>query len=199
MKGQIIGSMILITALLIISSGMVSASYSPHQQDTPWNVVVSSNNATACNISYLKYPSNAVVTLNGAMNKDGTSFNYTLAYGNFTGLGDFCAGISCTDGISNEVGSICRAVTPSGYSGTFQLYVIILIILMAIVFLGFSIKEVWFVVLGGLGFIILGVYSLNSGIVGFRDMFMTWTISLFEIAIGTILAVGAGIQKMSED
>jgi len=198
MKGQIIGSMILITALLIISSGMVTA-YSPHQQDTPWNVIISSNNATACNVSYLKYPSNAVVTLNAAMNKDGTSFNYTLAYGNFTGLGDFCAGISCTDGASNEVGSVCREVTPSGYAGTFQLYIIILIILMAVVILGFSIKEAWFVVLGGMGFIMLGVYSLNSGIVGFRDMYMTYGIALFEIAIGTILSVGAGIQKMYED
>ena len=186
----------LILGIFIIS--MVSA-YSPHQQDTAWNVVISSNNGTACNVSYLQYPSNAIVNLNAAMVRDGTSFNYTLAAGNFTGQGDFCAGISCTDGLTNEVGSVCRAITPSGYAGTFQLYIIILVVLIAVVILGFSIKEVWFVVLGGMGFIILGVYSLNSGIVGFRDMFMTWTISLFEIALGTILAVGAGIQKMNED
>jgi len=190
---------LLLTLMLgIFLISMVTA-YSPHQQDTPWNVIISSNNATSCNVSYIKYPSNSVITLNAAMNRDGTSFNYTLSAGNFTGLGDFCAGISCTDGTTNEVGSVCREVTPSGYAGTFQLYIIILIILMSVVFLGFSIKEAWFVVLGGMGFIILGVYSLNSGIVGFRDMFMTWTISLFEIAIGTILSVGSGIQKMNED
>ena len=189
--------------LLTIIIGMflinLVSAYSPHEQETPWNVIISSNNATSCNVSYLKYPSNSVITLNAAMHKDGTSFNYTLAYGNFTGLGDFCAGISCTDGTTNEVGSVCREVTPSGYAGTFQLYIIILIILMAIVILGFSIKEAWFVILGGMGFIILGVYSLNSGIVGFRDMFMTWAISLFEITIGTILSVGSAIEKIDSD
>jgi len=190
---------LMLTIMLgIFLVSMISA-YSPHEQDTAWNVVISSNNATSCNVSYVQYPTNTIVTLNAAMHKDGTSFNYTLAAGNFTGIGDICAGISCTDGTTNEVGSVCRAITPSGFAGTFQLYIIILIILMAVILLGFSIKEAWFVVLGGMGFIMLGVYSLNSGIVGFRDMFMTWAISLFEIGIGTILSVGAGMQKMDFD
>jgi len=187
-----------IMSLLLIS--LVSAvDYAPHEQDTKWNVVISSNNATTCNLSYVQYPNNLIITLNALMIRDGTSFNYTLAATNFTHLGNMCAGISCTDGVTNEVGSVCRAITPSGYEGTFQLYIIILIVLMSIIILGFSIKEAWFVVLGGMGFIMLGVYSLNSGIVGFRDMYMTWAISLFEITIGTILSVGSAIEKMNSD
>lgn len=82
---------------------------------------------------------------------------------------------------------------------TSSFYFILLITLAAVVILGFSIKEVWFVVIGGLGFIILGVYTLNNGIVGFKDMFVTYSMALFEIAVGTILSVGAAIQKMDFD
>ena len=45
----------------------------------------------------------------------------------------------------------------------------------------------------------LGIYSINYGVVGFRDMFMTWGVGIFEIAIGTILSVGAAIQKIDFD
>ena len=50
-----------------------------------------------------------------------------------------------------------------------------------------------------MGLIMLGIYSINFGVVGFRDMFMTWAIGLFEIAIGAILAIGAAWQKLDYD
>ncbi len=90
-------------------------------------------------------------------------------------------------------------ITPSGFIDTLGFYIVLLIVLGGIVILGFSINEVWFVVLGGLGFVMLGIYSINYGIVGFRDMFMTWGVGLFEIAVGAILSVGAGIQKLYYD
>ena len=90
-------------------------------------------------------------------------------------------------------------ITPSGFIDTLGFYIVLLIVLGGIVILGFSISEVWFVVIGGLGLIMLGIYSINFGVAGFRDMFMTWGIGLFEIAVGAILAIGAGVQKIYYD
>ena len=88
-------------------------------------------------------------------------------------------------------------ITPSGFQGTLGFYIILSVILGAIVVLGFSIEEEWFVVIGGLGIIMLGIYSINYGVAGFRDMFMTWGVGLFEIGIGAFLAIGAALQKIN--
>ena len=190
---------ILLTIMLGIFLISLVSAYSPHKQNTDWNVGVSSNNATSCNVSYISYPDNSMVYLKGIMTQDRASFNYSLDSGNFTQLGDTCAGIVCTDGVKKEVGSICRNVTPSGFINTLGLYLIFLIVLGGVIILGFSIEEVWFVVLGGMGLIMLGIYSINYGIVGFKDMFMTWGVGLFLIGIGTILSIGAAWQKMDYD
>lgn len=89
-------------------------------------------------------------------------------------------------------------ITPSGFINTLGFYIILLVVLGGILLIGFSINEEWFVVLGGMGFILLGIYSINYGVAGFRDMFMTWGIGLFEIAVGAILSIGAGIQSMND-
>ena len=90
-------------------------------------------------------------------------------------------------------------VTPSGFKGTLGFYIVLILFCAGVIILGFSIGEAWFVVLGGLALVMLGIYSINYGIVGFRDMFMTWAIGLFEIAVGSILAIGSAIQKMDFD
>ncbi len=87
-------------------------------------------------------------------------------------------------------------VTPSGFINTLGFYIVLLIVLGGILLIGFSIKEPWFVIIGGMGFILLGIYSINYGVAGFRDMFMTWGVGLFEIAVGATLAIGAGIQSI---
>lgn len=131
------------------------------------------------------------------MDKDGTSFAYNYCNTWMIGTYTYCTlgDVGGTDTVAcNDF-----EITPTGFQGTLGFYFILLAILGGIVLLGFSIKEAWFVVLGGMGFIMLGIYSINYGIVGFRDMFMTWTIGLFEIGAGAILAVGSAIQKMDYD
>ncbi len=88
-------------------------------------------------------------------------------------------------------------VTPSGFINTLGFYIVLLIVLGGMLLIGFSVGEEWFVILGGMGFILLGIYSINYGVAGFRDMFMTWGVGLFEIAVGAILSIGAGIQSMN--
>jgi hypothetical protein len=89
-------------------------------------------------------------------------------------------------------------ITPSGFQGTLGFYIILICICAGVIILGFSIGEAWFVILGGFALIILGIYSINSGVAGFRDMFVTWAIGIFEISIGSILAIGSAIEKIED-
>ena len=157
------------------------------------------DDCTYNNITSVVGPRGNILVHDVEMIKDGTQYTYIF---NNTYVQQI--GIYRVNGYGDEGGSISTweytfETTPSGFIGTFQLYIVILAILSGVILLGFSIKEAWFVILGGMGFIILGVYSLNSGIVGFQDMFMIYAISLFEIGIGAILSIGAGIQKMDYD
>jgi hypothetical protein len=73
-----------------------------------------------------------------------------------------------------------------------------ILLIAGLIVMGFSVKEGWFVVMGGMGLIMLGIYSINYGIAGFRDMFMTWGLGLFEIFVGGYLSIRAAFEIMSE-
>jgi len=195
MSKIIYGTFILLCIMISLASAV---DYSPHKQNTLLQFAITSNNATQCNVTTMTHPL-GVVYINQIMTKNGNTFNSSVVGGNFSNLGSYCFNLVCTDGINIETGSLCREVTPSGFVDTLGFYIILLAVLGGVIILGFSIKEVWFVVIGGLGFMMLGIYSINYGIVGFRDMFMTWGIGLFEIGIGTVLSVGAAWEKLDMD
>ena len=120
----------------------------------------------------------------------GYTFCGTSAIGRYDvrGMGDI-------DGV-DETFVYHFEVTPSGFEGTLGFYIILMVIVVSVIVLGFAIGEEWFVIIGGFALIMVGIYSINYGIAGFRDMFMTWGIGLFEIAIGAILSIGSAIQKI---
>jgi hypothetical protein len=158
------------------------------------NLVQTCANCSYSNITILN-PDSTVAVSNVGMTSDGTYYSY-----------NFCSttsiGLYTVTGVGDENGitSIWNYNFNVGiFVNSFNFYILILIVLIGVVILGFSIKEVWFVVLGGLGFMMLGLYSFNYGIVGFKDMFMVYGIALFEIAVGAILSIGAGMQKIEMD
>jgi len=94
----------LMLGMFLIS--MVSG-YDPHKQSTDFDLVISSNNATACNLTYVQSPNNTKVIYNVALDKDGQTFAKNVTSNNFTDIGDTCMGITCYDGVGYEVGSVC--------------------------------------------------------------------------------------------
>lgn len=169
--------------------------------DNSIDIYQTCNNCTYCNFTQIKYPNKEVFLANIEATADdsGTYFSYEILGGNNTELGEYEYCYDCGNALEKETGCLHYLVTPTGFIDTLGFYIVLLIVLGGIVVLGFSIDEAWFVVLGGLGFIMLGIYSINFGVVGFRDMFMTWGLGLFEIAVGAILSIGAGIQKIYYD
>lgn len=150
------------------------------------------------NISSVIYPDKTVANSSIALTTD-DNFEYYADFCSTSQLGKYIVnGKGDVDGVDTAF-AYDFEVTPSGFAATLGFYIVLLCIISGIVLLGFSIKEEWFVVLGGMGFIMLGIYSINYGVVGFRDMFMTWGVGLFEIAVGSILSIGAAWQKIDGD
>lgn len=189
--------------LILLILPLISAEYLAQKQNNPLDVIISSNNATQCNISTIQYTTQSSSLLNYQMDKNGQIFNYTLNSNYFSILGDVCIDILCTDGNTIETGSICRTVTPSGQANINpgqgmtllgSLFVIIIVgIGFTILFFkteSFGLKTVW----GGLAvvdmiIVILFSMVLITQVVGGYDSLVSgfttfWFVVKILIGIG---------------
>jgi len=105
-----------IMLLLFVSLFLISfcSSYLPQEQDEPFNLTISSNNATACNLSYIQYNNGDSTIFNIPLTQNIRTFSTTINGTNFSELGAVCMHVVCTDGVTYEEGSQCREVTLSG-------------------------------------------------------------------------------------
>lgn len=164
------------------------------KQGTCINLLQSCSNCTYNNITSVIAPNSDTALTEVEMTRTGTLYNY-----------NFCStsqiGKYIVNGFGNDDGIISTwtydfEITPSGYKNSLGFYFVVIALLGAVIILGFSIKDEWFVIFGGMGLIVLGIYSINNGIAGFRDMFLTWTVALFEIGTGAYLAIQSALMMM---
>lgn len=108
---------LMVTTLMFIGMNNVSAAdYLPHKQNTAFDLIISSNNASSCNLTYIQYTNYPKALFNVALTKSGSDFYTTIASGNYSNLGSVCHGVRCTDGNSFQTGSVCREITATGIS-----------------------------------------------------------------------------------
>jgi len=149
------------------------------------------------NISISDQQGNYLVNNKQATPQGNGAFNYTTT---FTQVADcYKVQMFCTDGTYSFSDEGCYKVTPSGFLDTLAFYILVCLIIVGIIALGYKAQEEWFIVIGGMGLMMLGIYSINSGVAGFRDMFMTWGIGIIEIGIGFVLTIIAGLSKADID
>ena len=189
--------LVFVFSLFLIS--FVSADYRGQIVNTDLSFSVTSNNATSCQVTTANYP-NGILNIYQTMSQTGQTFDAIITAGNFTTLGDYCFNIVCTDGLTNEDGSYCVTVSPSGKVGNsnLMLFAIVILIIYAISFIGFFGKNMWVSILGGLGMIALGIYTINNGIVIYKD-FITNIFSWTTIGIGAIFALVAGVELIQDN
>ena len=190
----------LIICLAISMMVMASAEYLPQQQNTAFTLKVTSNNASACNLSSIQYPDGTATIFNLPLTKDGQTFYKTIASGNYSQLGSICHDILCTDGVSIEPGSVCRVVSPSGNSGSSNLGFIILVfaVIYGIAFVGFFGKNETVAIIGGLAMIGLGIYTVNSGVVLYQDA-ITKVLSWTTIGLGAFFSIFTGVEVIKDN
>lgn len=181
--------------IMLIS--LTSASdYLPHKQNTNFDLIISSNNATQCNFTYIQYPNGSKISNTFSMVKSGKDFSYTILAGNFSALGSTCFGISCYDGATYETGSVCREVTSQGFINTLGFYFLIIIISAGLIILGFSIKDNWVVVLGGFALVLVGLFTLFYGIDVIKDPIYTWGLGIIILMSGAYFGVRGSFEAL---
>lgn len=152
-------------------------------------------NTSGVTLSTLSYPSGSVIVKNKAM------FNQTLMTWNYTTCKTDQIGLYNYDYYDAEGNTYVNSfeISPSGFSNTLGFYFILILIAGSVTALGFWIKDGWFAAIGGLGFVLIGLYSINYGIAGMRDMFITWGVGLFMMGAGAYLAINSTLEMINEN
>lgn len=184
----------LILALALFIIPIVSANLGTFKQNECVDIKTILNTSYV-NISTLSYPSGDLIVSNKQMqNVGGLTWNYTNCVNDQIGSYNYDYFDSAGNVYVNNY-----EISPSGFANTLGFYFIIILLSGAVVALGFYIKDGWFVTFGGLGFILIGLYSINYGIAGMRDMFITWGIGLFMMGVGSYLAINSVLEMINEN
>ena len=101
---------VMLILLLCIMMFSFASALDVHEYNQDYGLIVSSNNATQCNMSYIQYPNESFTIYNLPLDKNLNSFTTTVLGTNFTEKGVTCMGLSCTDGVTQETGSRCLEV-----------------------------------------------------------------------------------------
>jgi len=179
------------------SNTLSSTTYLPLHQSSDFDLVISSNNATQCNLTYITYP-NGKTLYNTPLTKTGTTFSLLIRSGNYSQLGAVCHGIVCTDGTTVLPGTICRQVTPSGFVNTISFLFLFISIIALIMILGFHLKNKWLMTLGSILILLLGFFIIVNGIGDIKDTRTTWGVGWIVVAIGLYAMILSAEEQLKE-
>ena len=184
--------------LLVCLTVSVSAegSLDEIKQNTQATLYQLCSNCTYVNLTSVKFPDSSILTVGVLMDKNGE--DYTYGFNQTSQLGSYQYNVCGDKNGEVKCEPLYFTVTPSGFTDSIGFYIIVLLIISGLIFLGFYVRDGWFVVAGGMLLLIYGVYSINNGIAGQKDMFLTWGIGLFEIFMGGYLSMRASFEIMQE-
>lgn len=175
--------------LFILGIFLISlvGAYSPHQQNTNLDLIITSNNATQCNITSIQYGNGTAIINNYTMSRTGQTFNYTIESTNFSILGTTCIYLLCTDGSTYQDGSSCSEITPSGISqnSLFEnpTLIILLVLSIVLILLGSYVRFPALGFIGGMIMTVAGVYTMIYGFNNYTDLYT-------RAAAGAMIGIG---------
>lgn len=188
-----------ILILSVFMFGLVNAeSIGDYQANQPMQITNYCEDATCTymNLISLEYPNATIIYPNISMDNNNQIFNYSyipteLGIYTFKTCGDPSGIIICNSDTFN--------VTPSGNSGTnnILLYIIILVLGYILNLLGFFNKNVTITILGGIILIFVGIYMLQNGIIIYRDN-LTLAISYITLFWGAGSALWAAVEEIQD-
>lgn len=194
---------LIILALLLIPVVSAQTNEFVFKQFDPVDLkVVCYNNgycssASACNISVYD-PENEIVINNGLMTNQNSYHNYTLTGTQTSVNGEYDVLGFCQDGTYSDIIDFTFVITPSGYTNLLGFFIIIIVLLYTITFVGAYFENPPLVLMGGMGLIILSTYLLLNGIDIYRDT-ITETIAIITLGIGAYFSITAGLKLINGD
>lgn len=123
------------------------------------------------------------------MQKDDTYYNYTFC--NTTLVGEYTINGYGDEGGTKDTWEYKFKITPSGNSSNEVLYIVLILIIYGITFVGFFGKNEIITLLGSLAMIWLGIYLINEGIIIYRD-WITNGIAYLTIGLAAYFGFMAG-------
>jgi hypothetical protein len=75
---------------------------------------------------------------------------------------------------------------------------IILLVTIALIYLGFWKEDYWLIILSSFMLIIIGLFTLNNGFEDITDFTFKWVIGMIFIFTGLYLGVRSGVEAMKE-
>jgi len=148
------------------------------------------------NLSYVKYPNQSyVIRGEYPMTKNGTSYNYSFCDTGTLGTYEWChhGDINGTD----TPNCLRFEVTPSGFTGTFGFYVIILIFSIGIILMGFYIEDNWVIMFGSIGLYFVGLYMLFFGIDGMKDVIYTKAFAIIILFVAAYFSIRGAYEALN--
>lgn len=167
--------------------------------NVPMNVTQGCANSSYSNISQITLNERLLSSNQIAMTSTGGG-SYTYPYTPTT-LGRLCFLTHCDEYGVDIQAPFCYDVTPSGNSDSgsnLTLFVIIVLLIYTITFVGFFGKHEWTTILGGMGMIALGLYTINNGVIIYKD-FITNVFSWTTIGLGALFSLIAAIAVIDEN
>lgn len=166
------------------------------KQNTCVELLQTCGNCTYSNITSIQYPIGSMAAAQFSMSKIGTKYNYT--YCSTDQLGVYVVnGVSDVDGIPT-VWAYDFKVTPSGSDNILGFFILLIIVIYAIAFIGFFGKSPWVAMLGGMAMLGLGLFTINNGVDVFRNQ-ITDIFSWTTIGLGAFFALYSGIAVIQEN
>jgi len=182
---------LLFSLVLMLSSISAISDLGTFKQGSIIELRQTCDNCTFVNLTSVSYPNSTLGKYDVVMTKQGVDYNYTFSTTSLVGdhLYNVCGdknGILVCETISFNI-------TPSGSEDNTGFYILIILLVYAIAFIGFFGKSEWIAMFGGLAMMFLGVYIVNYGIIIYRDVF-TVALSYFTIGLGAFFSLFTGLE-----
>ncbi len=158
------------------------------------------SSAAVCNITIFE-PDGDTLIDNQLMTNNLAFHQFNLSASQTLNIGEHTAAVYCNDQSFNDFATFQYLISPSGTDddslGQLIFLSFSLIFSLGAIWLGFQKEEGWFVMIGGLILVSVGLWTLINGIGLYRNE-LTQAVSLFVMAIAGFITVRTGIELMGE-
>jgi len=193
MKSKLLMFAVMFSIVLIGISFVMAQEVPTFKKDQNSTLFQICDDCTYVYLDSIQLPTKQMIFINQSMFKNQNSFEY---YYTFSSIGDGNYNVCGDKGGVHKCEAIPYNVTGSGITDTIGFYIIILILTLGLVILGYSIQDVWVIILGAFGLVLFGLYILFYGIVGMEDNVYTWGIGIITLMLGAYFMTRASLEQI---
>jgi hypothetical protein len=170
-----------------------------HAHNFSNGMLLTDNEIEYCAIHIYNPTGDHITQENMSFSSNEIDWEYDATSGNFSELGQHAILFYCEDTDGNLGGFLEYPfwVTPTGDESAFGFQIFLFILLFGLVIFGFFVRNEWVVILGGMGLIALGIFSLTQGISDFRND-LTTMVSLVTIGFGAMISIGTAVRLIED-